>query len=922
MKPYLVLFFFLTSFMVWGQDIIITGKVLDADGKFPLESATIYAETLKDSTLVTYSISDKKGDFVLSGFTAEKKLRLNISYTGYSTFTDTITINNPSIPLGTINLKYATEALDGVVVKASRAPVTIKKDTLEFNVASFKTKKDATVEDLLRELPGVEVDPEGAITVNGKPVNQILVNGKPFFGDDPTIATRNLTKEIVDKIQVVDTKTESEAFTGEAGDDQNKTINITIDEEKNKGIFGRVAAGGGTDERFEYAGLVNYFDNDVRISVLGGGNNTNSPGFSFGELNKMFGGASSISVNSNGAINFDGRNFGGGQGIVNSRVGGANYADDFGEKTEITADYFYSASNSFNDEQRNRENILPDDRFFSNSISRTTSEADGHSANLRFKTEIDSTLLIDIRPEFDFSTGNSQFSNSEETFRENGDLSNEAENQRNTQNERRNFQSSISVTKKYGSNGGFLRLRFTNQNDLSENDLFVNSTTEIFGDTPGTIVRNQITEGRQDQNRYTITSEVNYPIIADTLFITGEYSYRTSKREDLREVFDFDQNTQEFSIFNTDQSTDFTNFDRSSRPEIGIRYNDRKLRASASVGYVLRTLESNDALRGITFENDFNAVEASANLSYQFTQKLSMYSGYYLENQAPSVNQLSPFIDISNPLNTVQGNPNLRPSNQHNLYFGLNNYDFTTQSGFYSNFNGNLTNDQVVARTTVDENFVRNTSYDNVDGVYSIGGGGGYNKSKKIDSIKTIKYNVGFYASRNRSVNFNNDVQYASTTTSFSPNIGITFNWKDVFELRPSYDINLNRNTFDLAQFENINYTSHEVRLRTTLTYPKKLEWSNDARYQYNPDVAPGFQSSAVFWNSSLAYSAFNDKGVFTLKAFDLLRQNNNARRTSNQDFIQDLQSTVLQQYFMLSFSYKFNTLGKKGETSDDFWFD
>ncbi len=232
-------------------------------------------------------------------------------------------------------MSVQTEELEGVVVTANRAPITIKKDTLEFNAASFSTKANATVEDLLKELPGVEVDAQGNITVNGKPVNKILVNGKPFFGDDPTIATRNLTKEIVEKIQVTDTKTDSQAFTGEKGDENNKTINIQIDEEKNKGIFGRVAAGGGTDKRFEYAGLINYFDNDLRVSALAGGNNINSPGFSFGEIEKMFGSARYVSMNSNGSFNYNGRAFGGGDGITNSRTAGANFADDFGKGTDL-----------------------------------------------------------------------------------------------------------------------------------------------------------------------------------------------------------------------------------------------------------------------------------------------------------------------------------------------------------------------------------------------------------------------------------------------------------------------------------------------------------------------------------------------------------------------------------------------------------
>src|SRR5690606_27873284 len=409
------LIFSLFPAFLFSQNFQIKGKLVDENENTSLESATIFAEKPADSSLITYTISGKNGEFELKGRTSVKELNVNISYTGYASLQKKVTLNSEPIDLGTIKMAFQAESLGDVVVTATRAPITIKKDTLEFNAASFSTKANATVEDLLKELPGVEVDAQGNITVNGKAVNKILVNGKPFFGDDPTIATRNLTKEIVDKIQITDTKTDSEAFSGDKGDDQNKTINITIDEEKNKGIFGRVAAGAGTDKRFEYAGLINYFDNDLRLSALAGGNNINSPGFSFGEIEKMFGSARNLNFNRNGSFNFNGRAFGSGEGITNSRTTGANYADDFAKGTDISADYFYSAANSFNEEIRNRENILPENRYFSTSNSLSEGENDTHSANIRFKTQIDSTFLIEVWPQFTFNKSSEDVRRNEES---------------------------------------------------------------------------------------------------------------------------------------------------------------------------------------------------------------------------------------------------------------------------------------------------------------------------------------------------------------------------------------------------------------------------------------------------------------------------------------------------------------------------
>jgi len=298
-------------------------------------------DLLKYSTLITYTITDQHGDFELEGRSQIKEVRVNISFLGYENYTKLVDLSEGEIVLGDIKIALAENTLGEVILK-SRAPITVKKDTLEFNVSSFKTKQDANIEDLLKELPGVEVNDAGEITINGKPVDKILVNGKPFFGDDPTIATRNLTKEIVEKIQVVDTKTDDEAFSGDDGDQENKTINLTISEEKNKGVFGRLAAGGGTDERFEYAGIINAFDNDRRISILGGGNNINAPGFNFGEIYKIFGGNSGVSFSDNGSFTVGSRSFGGAQGIVNSRSAGGNYTDVYSKNVDASLDYFYS----------------------------------------------------------------------------------------------------------------------------------------------------------------------------------------------------------------------------------------------------------------------------------------------------------------------------------------------------------------------------------------------------------------------------------------------------------------------------------------------------------------------------------------------------------------------------------------------------
>ncbi|WP_299227400.1 outer membrane beta-barrel protein [uncultured Psychroserpens sp.] len=919
MKPYFILLAFLCSLLTYSQNKFfkITGVVVAKDNKEPLESATVYLERVKDSTLVTYTITDKNGAFQIDSETYEDKLNLYVDYIGYQTYYKQVSIDKLGIDLKTIELGIGNR-LDEVVI-TSRAPITIKKDTLEFNVKSFKTKKDANVEDLLKLLPGIEVDEDGKIKVNGKDVSNILVNGKPFFGDDPTITTRNLTKDIIEKVQITDTKSKSEAFTGEEGDQESKTINLTIKEENNKGAFGRLAAGGGTDERYEFAGMVNVFNNDRRVSVLAGGNNTNSPGFSFGEIQKMFGGGYSMRMNRNGSFSIDGRSFGGGEGITTSQNLGANYTDVLSKQVDVNADYFYSGSDSENETLTQRENILPDSRFFTDSKSKSTNESQNHSANLGFDVEIDSTFLININPSFRWSTSNTSYSQDESTRDVGNNLTNQSTVGSFVETDARNFSSDINLTKRFGSNGRFLKFQLFNEHNANDSDDLLTSETNFFSSTDEDIIRDQLTTSKTKTSIFRPTATYRIPILAKELFFDIQYGFRDEKRTNLRSTFDRNANTNTFDDFNLDLSTDFEYINKEHEPSVKLTYRKEKWSTSFTTRYVIRTLENKDFLRPeLNLKRDFNAIELRSYFSYRFSENSSLYSGYSLNNIPPNLNQLQPFQDVSNPLNTITGNPNLEPTNRHRIYLGYNAFNFQKKTGVYSYASINFIENQVVARTIVNpETLKRTTTYANVDGGYDVYGNINYSRSIKVDSLKTIKYDVSLTANINRNINFNNDVEYQSNVTSFTPSLGLRFILKDVIEFRPRYRLAFTRNTYDIDTFEDVDFLRHDLNLNFITFVPKRFEWTNTVDFSYNPNVAEGFQKSVWFWNSTLAYSMLKDKALLTLKVYDLLNQNNNARRIATQNYIQDSQSIVLQQYFMLSFSWKFNSLGSKGETRD-----
>lgn len=875
-----------------SKQFVISGTLTsEEDGV--LEAATIHLERIKDSTLVTYTISDKNGAFVLEDKTGEAELNLFVSYVGYSSFKKKIDLTKGSIDLGKITLETDTNALDEIII-TSIAPVTIKKDTLEFNASSFKTSKNANLEALLKKLPGLEVDADGKITVNGKDVDKVLVNGKPFFGNDPTIATRNLTKEIIKKIQITDTKTKAQAFAGEEGSRVNKTINFTIRDEDNKGKFGKVAAGVGTDNRYEFSGMLNSFKKDKRLSVLVGGNNINSPGF--------------------GSLQTLNRTLGGGNGITTSKNAGVNFSDSVGEKIEVSSDYFYSESNIDSETFTERENILPDTRFFSNSESSSITKNDNHKVNFDIEIKLDSTLYINTSTAFNYSENNSNSSTVEESLNNQNVLTNASNSFLLNNTNNKSFNNTIDVTKRFGNKGSFLRLNVTNNLGVNKLDSKQDSKTDFYneGEVDNSIVRKQLVDGDTKSTDLGLGLIYRLPLKGKELFLDATYAYNKNKQEDERNTFDFDQENNVYnSEITNDLSSNFEYTNTTNTTGLKLTYQKENLTTSIKTNYILRELYNKDELRPeLSDKENFEALELGANFNYRFNKTSSLRLGYNLNNNSPQLAQLQAFEDQSNPLNITIGNPELEPENSHGVNIGYNKFDFKNRTGFRVYVNGGFINNQIVNKVNIDEDLVRKATYKNVNGNYNINSYLGMNKSIKIDTVKTIRYALGLQGGINNSVSFNNDVKYASQNLSLNPNVELTFSWNNKLEFTSNYSLSFNKTTFDIDTFEKQEFLTHALGVRTSTTTSKKLNWENDVSYNYNPNVASGFQKSSWFWNSSITYSMFKNRGDLSLKVYDLLNQNTNARRIANANYIQDTKSNILKRYFMLSFNWKLNNMG------------
>ncbi|MBE7641726.1 outer membrane beta-barrel protein [Salegentibacter sp. BLCTC] len=894
-----------------AQNFEINGKVTGPQGE-PLESATVYLEKPVDSSLVTYTISDNSGTFQLAGNEKLETAKLLVSYAGFKTYSQTVEIGE-KLNLGTIKMQIADNALDEITITSSRAPVTIKKDTLEFNAASFKTRKDANLEELLKELPGVEVATDGSITVNGTPVSQIKVNGKEFFGDDPKIATKNLPKELINKLQVVDSKTKSEEFTGKEGDAENKTINITIDEDKNRGFFSRLTAGGGTNERYELSGIGNYFKDDLRVSLLASSNNINSSGFSFDEIYDSMGrNAYSISRSRGGSFSVNGNSFGSGSGITRSDNAGFNFVNEWPQETELSSNYFYSRADNITESKTQRENILPDRRFFNNSESSGQRLNNNHRFSLGFEIQPDTLTRISVRPNINTNNGRSSNQSFTESIEENGTPINTALTDNYSEVHSVNFSNRLYFTRKFGENGGYYSLGFNNQNNNRSQDNNFFSEREIYnqqGELERTDVQDQLISEENTDNNYGINVNTRIPI-TEGLKLDVSYNFDKRNGRNERLVYDGDDEGS-YTLLDDELSNDFVSESFEHRPSLGLAYNSDKLRAHVSGGFQSIRLKNKDLFTETSIDNTYENLFANAYFRLNLSQGKSIYFNYRNSWETPSLSQLQPVTNTINPLNIITGNPNLRPALRNRLHLNFNNFDFKTRSGFYVYLGANFINNKVVSRSSIDEDLVRTTTYTNVDGAYNYYGGGTLDKTFELQKESSIKVKTGLYGNFDKNIGFTNEQRYSSKSLRFTPSLNLEYNFRDLVTIEPFYSIEFVDAEYSFNNREE-NYKNQNISLALTSFWPEKFVIGSDISYQTIGNASPGFQNSFYLWNASLGYEIFGEDGVLKVKVFDLLDQNIATRRFTGDDFIQDTQQLVLEQYFMLSFTYKISKFGGK----------
>src|SRR5687768_11574809 len=497
-KFILIVFTALLSILAWGQKTgSITGIIFDTLLKVTVPGATITLLQKSDSSLVSFTMTNNTGVFTLTGI-SYGDYRLLVTHVNYHNTNKYFSIGDltRNIDLGQVVINDKNRILEEVVLQAEAPPVTLIGDTVQYNAGSFKTKPNAVVEDLLKKLPGVQVEKDGTVKAQGQTVNKVLVDGKEFFGNDPKVATKNLPADAVDKVQVYDRQSDIAQLTGFDDGNSEKTINLKLKQEKKKGLFGKVSAGAGTENRYQGRFNINSFKGVRQFSAIGIGNNTNAEGFSFmdilnftGALSQMTQGGGNVNISMSSRDPEAALMGGGNNNAINtSWAGGVNYNNIVGKKMELNGNYFYSRYNPVTVSRISRQYILPDSTYFYNQNSRTDNRSITHRVNFTYDYIIDSMHSLKLTPNFSYQNSANRAYSNYETLSELMQQSNRGFSDNYSTNDGFNFSNTLLFRKKFNKRGRTLSLRLGTTINESDGTGELESVNEFFNKT-GTLVR-------------------------------------------------------------------------------------------------------------------------------------------------------------------------------------------------------------------------------------------------------------------------------------------------------------------------------------------------------------------------------------------------------------------------------------------------
>jgi uncharacterized membrane protein YgcG len=943
MKHFAVLALIIAGMAVKAHSQSIKGKLLDLVDNKPLASATLTLTSIRDSTQVKFGLTDSTGAFVFQNLPIDS-FYFKISYTGYEQYRQIVATNDstPVVNIGTLFIPKTTTTLDDVTVTSRTPPTQQKGDTIQFNASQFKVNPDATVEDLVKKAPGITVERDGTVTAQGEQVRKVTIDGRDFFGDDASAALRNLPADIVDKIQVFDRLSDQAQLTGVDDGNSLRAINIVTKAGMKNGQFGRIYAGYGTDERYSAGGNVSFFKENRRISLVGTANNINQQNFASQDLLGVtssgggrggFGGGGNGGRGGRGGGNVGGGgNFGGGggqnftvgqqSGISRTNAIGINYSDKWGQKLDVSGSYFFNNSNVNNDQLTRTATTLSSGVMQivdENSVSRRNNY--NHRFNLRMEYRIDSNNTVIITPNLSFQKNKSMSSTFTQSRYDTADLLvTEILNNLNSVNSGYNFNNNILYRHAFAKRGRSISVNLTTSFNQRDGESYQDYFSTDFKPTPPKDSTSLQFFDNTSSGK-TISANIIYTEpVGKKGQLQFNYNPSFTKNKSNRENFGYDETTKTYSDFDSDLSNKFDNTYNTQNGGITYRIGDRDNQFSAGVNYQHSALESEQVFpQAIHIERTFSNILPNLQLRRKLSARSSIRLFYRSSVNAPSISQLQNVIDPTSGFFISTGNPDLDQSFTHQLSA---RYTFTNTSlgqSFFANVFVQKVNDYIANGIyTVEQDSVLTPKV-------TLRPGGQLSKPVNLDGywsfrsfltfgqpIKALKVNINLNAGFNfsRTPGASNDIVTMTNTYTYSTGVVVASNVSEYVDFNLSYSANFNRIRSEI-ETQNSNYFNHSAGIQFNLLSKKGWFLQNDLSNQFYTGLSQGLNQSFWLWNAAIGKKLLkNRQGELKLSVFDLLKQNQSISRTVDANRTIDERNTVLQQYFMLTFTYNLKNFG------------
>lgn len=920
-KHYLLLIACFLSLAAYAQkNGSIKGAVLDTIGKHPVAAATVTLLKKKDSSLVTFTMTNNKGEFELTGIAAGdyRLLFTHVSYHNTSRAV-TLTDDTPEVRLPAVIVQDLSRTLDEVVITGESPPVTLIGDTVQYNAGSFKTIPNASVEQLLKKMPGIQVDKDGTVKAQGQKVKRVLVDGKEFFGTDPKIATKNLPADAVDKVQVYDRLTDAAQLTGFDDGNSEKTINLKLKQEKKKGAFGKVTAGGGTNNRYEGRFNLNSFKGARQFSAIGMANNINAEGFSFidlmsfnGELNRMQqGGTATFALNAEdpgSALMGSGNS----NGFNNIWGGGLNYNNLLGKKTDFTSSYFYNHYNPHQESSLQRQYFLPDSSYFYQQQANSNNLNNTHRVNVSADIHLDSSQSFKITSSLGYQKNVNSSYMSYKTLSEDQQLANEGFSNNQSSGKGSNFSADALYRKKFHRPGRTFSLGLqtsfnhteSNGNLLSVNHFYNRSAPQPEYDS---IHQRNTVSG--DMKSYNVRAVYTEPLFKRSLLEFSLSKSNTSNNAD-KATYDYNRSNGKFDALNPALTNNFENTYGYNNAGFRLRTKQKKFSLAAGVNWQQANLEgkiiagTKDSVIGKTFDN----LLPSLRFKYDFTRYRNLSINYATMTTQPTMLQLQPVPDISDPLNIREGNPYLKQEFTHAMQISFFSVDPFRNKNLFAFFNLQETQHKIVDNDVVDSLGIKHTRPVNINGAYNITGSINWSLPlRALNGNVNLSSNMGY----SKTQRFINTAGNTIRTFTLGPAVRFDLNPSDKVDVSISGGVNYYKTDYTLQSALNTGYFSQQYEGSLNWQLPANFYFSGSINYIINSKRANGYNSSVPLCNASLSrqFLRFN-RAELKLSAFDLFNENVGINRSTNQNYIEDSRVTNLQRFFMLSFTYN---LRKKG---------